>query len=101
MISSNVVPDPRARGSDRLVYHDNGKAYYEVELHPQDGPYLLPYVARRSDGSSHGVPFEEADVIDPKLNYGGRQFFYPDASRMFADIDRTIAGPSLYRSRSQ
>ena len=74
------------------VYHDDGNGYYEVELLPQDGVYLLPYVARRSDGSANGVPFEEADLSDPSLNYGGRQFFYPEASRMFAEIDRTISG---------
>ena len=30
----------------RDVYWDNGQEYYEVELHPEDGPYLLPYMAR-------------------------------------------------------
>ena len=74
------------------VYHQDGNDYYEVELRPEDGPYPLPYVARRANGSGHGQPFEEADLFDPGLNYGGRQFFYPDASRMFAEIDRTIPG---------
>ena len=40
------------------VYHQDGKDYYEIELHPEDGPYPLPYAGRRSDGSSFGVPFE-------------------------------------------
>ena len=74
------------------VYHQDDKDYYEVELRPEDGPYPLPYVARRANGSGHGQPFEEADLFDPDLDYGGRQFFYPDASRMFAEIDRTIPG---------
>ena len=74
------------------VYHHDGNDYYEVELRPEDGPYPLPYVARRANGSDGGQPFEEADLFDPDLNYGGRQFFYPDASRMFAEIDRTISG---------
>ncbi len=74
------------------VYHQDGKEYYEVELRPDDGPYPLPYVARRTNGSAHGQPFEEADLSDPDIDYGGRQFFYPDASRMFAEIDRTISG---------
>lgn len=74
------------------VYHDNGKDYWEVELRPEDGPYLLPYVARRADGSPEGVPFEDSDLADAALNYGGRQFFYPDASGVFEHIDRTIAG---------
>lgn len=74
------------------VYLDNGKEYWEVELRPEDGHYLLPYMARRSDGSELGVPFEDADLDDPDLNFGGRQFFYPDASAVFEHIDRTIAG---------
>ena len=74
------------------VYHQDGKDYYEVELLPGDGPYSLPYVARRANGSGQGQPFEDADLSDPSLDFGGRQFFYPDASRMFAEIDRTISG---------
>ena len=75
----------------RELYHDDGKEYYEVELRPEDGPYPLPYMGRRKGGPD-GVPFEAGDMSDPELNYGGRQFFYPDASRIFADIDRTISG---------
>ena len=74
------------------VYHDGGKDYYEVELCPEDGPYQLPYVARRADGSPDGAPFEDADLVNMALQCGGRQFFYPDASRIFDDIDRTITG---------
>ena len=74
------------------VYFDDGKDYYEVELSPEDGPYLLPYMARRKNGSGPGTPFEAGDMTDPAIQYGGRQSFYPDASRVFADIDRSIAG---------
>jgi L-asparaginase len=74
------------------VYHDGGLDYYEVELRPDDGPYPLPYMARRANGSKTGTPFEETDLMDPDLRYGGRQFFYPDASRLFEEVDRTIAG---------
>ena len=74
------------------VYHQDGRDYYEAELRPEDGPFLLPYMARRADGSATGVPFEERDLTDAELAYGGRQFFYPDASRMFQEIDRSIAG---------
>ena len=76
----------------REVYWDNGQEYYEVELHPEDGAYLLPYMARRNDGSGPGVPFEAGDMTDSAIGYGGRQTFYPDASRVFADIDRGISG---------
>ena len=65
------------------VYADDGKDYYEVELSPDDGPYLLPYMARRSDGTKNGTPFEAVDMWNPSLGFGGRQFFYPDASRIF------------------
>ena len=74
------------------VYHDDGLPYYEVELSPEDGLYLLPYMARRRDESEHGRPFESADLDEPSQQYGGRQFFYPDASRMFEEIDRSISG---------
>lgn len=74
------------------VYHEPDRPYDEVELRPEDGPYLLPYVARRADGSSDGVPFEDHDLEDPSIGYGGRQFYYPDASRLFAEIDRTVTG---------
>ena len=74
------------------VYHDDGRDYYEAELRPEDGAYLLPYMARRADGSPHGAPFEESDLTDRSMAFGGRQFFYPDASRIFEDIDRTITG---------
>lgn len=78
------------------LYQDDGKGYYEVELRPEDGPYPLPYVARRKDGSAQGAPFEDGDLMNPAINHGGRQFFYPDASRIFADIDRTISGRDEY-----
>ena len=76
----------------RAVYHDDGRDYYEVELRPEDGPYLLPYMARRRNGGETGTPFEDADLYSEALQQGGRQFFYPDASRMFAEIDRTLSG---------
>ncbi len=76
------------------VYHDNGKPYYEVTLRPEDGPYLLPYMARRADGSKNGVPFEANDLQNPNIKYGSRQGFYPDASRIFTEINRTVYGRS-------
>ena len=61
---------------------------YEVTLRPEDGLYLLPYMARQSDGSawedhcaSTGAPHELCRVP-----------FYPDASRMFEEIDRLGLG---------
>lgn len=76
----------------RAVYQENEKDYYEVTLTPEDGPYLLPYMARRKDGSKDGVPFESKDMWNPAIGFGGRQFFYPDASRIFDEIDRSTSG---------
>jgi L-asparaginase len=74
------------------VYHDDGKDYWEVELSPEDGAYLLPYVARRANGSANGAPFEHSDLNNPDVDFGGRQTFFPDGSRLFADIDRSLGG---------
>lgn len=64
------------------------KAVYRVTLEPEDGLYLLPYMALQADGSawdggctSPGAPFEKC-----------RQTFYPDASRLFEEIDRGLGG---------
>ena len=74
------------------VYHDDGKPYYEVELRPEDGAYPLPYMARRADGSGDGTPFEDRDQRDASIGYGGRQSYFPDASRLFEEIDRGLSG---------
>ena len=34
------------------LYVDDGREYYEVELRPEDGPYLFPYMGRRADGNT-------------------------------------------------
>ena len=66
------------------------KAVYRVTLRPEDGLYLLPYMALQADGSAwnggctaSGAPFEKC-----------RQTFYPDASRLFEEIDRGLGGRS-------
>lgn len=57
---------------------------YEIELRPEDGLIPLPYMARQADGSAW-----EGDLTRPG---GGpeetRIPFYPDASRLFEEIDR-------------
>ncbi|HZW56714.1 MAG TPA: asparaginase domain-containing protein [Nitrososphaerales archaeon] len=83
---------PLESDAAELYQDDDGKDYYEVTLRPEDGLYALPYMARRRDGSPKGRPFEPGDLADPSMNYGGRQFFYPDASRIFEEIDRGIYG---------
>lgn len=59
-------------------------AVYEVVLRPEDGLYPLPYMARQANGAAWdndcaapGAPPEAC-----------RQPFYPDAARLFEEIDR-------------
>ena len=63
---------------------------YEVTLEPQDGLYWLPYMARQRDGqaweSECAFPLAPAEL--------SRQTFYPDASRIFEEIDRLGLDPS-------
>ena len=60
------------------------KAVYEVTLHPEDGLYPLPYMARQAngqawegDGTEKNAPAELCRVP-----------FFPDGSRLFEEIDR-------------
>ncbi len=60
------------------------KPVYEVTLRPEDGLYLLPYMARQDDGSAW-----EEDCAHPLAPAEqARQPFYPDGSRSFEEIDR-------------
>ncbi|HVU22740.1 MAG TPA: asparaginase domain-containing protein [Opitutus sp.] len=56
---------------------------YQVELRPEDGLYPLPYMGRRADGSAW-EDWEPAPGADGRI----RQPFYPDASRLFEEIER-------------
>jgi L-asparaginase len=59
-------------------------AVYEVTLDPDDGLYLLPYMARQADGK----PWDD-DTTHPGAPAPlARQPFLPDASRLFEEIDR-------------
>lgn len=64
------------------------KPVYVVELRPEDGLYALPYMGRQADGSAWedatGFPFAPAGQA--------RQTFYPDASRIYEEIDRLGVG---------
>jgi L-asparaginase/Glu-tRNA(Gln) amidotransferase subunit D len=57
---------------------------YEVTLLPEDGPYPLPYMARQADGQ----PWESEAAYPLAPAHLCRQPFYPDASRIFEEIDR-------------
>ena len=74
--TSGVFHKDRQSASDKPVY--------AVTLKPEDGLYPLPYMAVQADGSPWdsnatraGAPFEKS-----------RQTFYPDASRIFEEIER-------------
>ena len=62
----------------------NDVPVYEVTLEPQDGLYLLPYMARQADGS----PWEDDTTKPGAPEHLARQPFLPDPSRLFEEIDR-------------
>ena len=57
---------------------------HEVTLRPGDGLYLLPYMARQADGK----PWDDQSAYPLAPASHTRQTFYPDASRVFEEIDR-------------
>ena len=63
---------------------DEDRPVYRVELRPEDGLYLLPYMARQRDGRAW-----DGDAAEPGAGpERSRQPFYPDAARLFEEIDR-------------
>lgn len=61
-----------------------GTPVHVAELSPDDGLYLLPYMARQADGS----PWEDAVASPLAPQDRARQTFYPDASRIYEEIER-------------
>src|SRR3989441_4376671 len=61
---------------------------YEVMLRPEDGLYLLPYMARQANGQA----WEDDGAMPQAPAAQCRQPFYPDASRLFEEIDRLGIG---------
>jgi len=57
---------------------------YRVTLEPSDGLFMLPYMARQADGK----PWDEASSFPLAPADASRQTFYPDASRIYEEIDR-------------
>src|SRR5579875_3649065 len=57
---------------------------YEVVLRPEDGLYPLPYMTRQADGRAWDDDCAHPGA-PPELC---RQPFYPDAARLFEEIDR-------------
>jgi hypothetical protein len=73
--ANNAFHQERTSPGDRPVY--------EIVLRPEDGLYPLPYMGRRADGSA----WEDWEPA-PGANGLIRQPFYPDASRLFEEIQR-------------
>lgn len=63
---------------------EGGRPVYRVTLDPSDGLYLLPYMGRQADGQ----PWEEACRYPNAPAEESRQTFYPDASRIYEEVDR-------------
>lgn len=71
------------------TFHDEQPAgdaapVYAVHLHPDDGLYPLPYMARQADGSA----WEETATAPFAAPEAARQTFYPDARRLYEEIER-------------
>lgn len=64
------------------------KPVYKAVLSPEDGLYLLPYMARQANGAA----WEQDCVSRGAPESFCRQPFYADASRIFEEIDRGIVG---------
>src|SRR4051794_32332147 len=73
---------------------DGGTPVYVVTLKPEDGLYPLPYMARQADGSA----WEDATTTPFAPATDSRQTFYPDASRIYEEIDRVGVGGSANRA---
>ncbi|GLK16183.1 asparaginase domain-containing protein [Herbiconiux flava] len=71
--------DP-ASGEFSADARDGWTPVYEVTLDPAKGPFPLPYAATQANGEPWDGPFDD--------NGTARQLFYPDASRIVAEIDR-------------
>ena len=73
--------DKAGKFSKTRVNHDDTPVY-EAELHPDDGLYMLPYMAMRNDGAPWNG---EISTPSPAPV---RQSFYPDGSRIVEEINR-------------
>ncbi|UUA05071.1 MULTISPECIES: asparaginase domain-containing protein [Streptomyces] len=64
--------------------HDGAIPVHVVELDPADGLYPLPYMGRQADGSA----WEETSTAPYAPPGAARQTFYPDARRLYEEIER-------------
>ncbi|NHE57022.1 asparaginase domain-containing protein [Cyclobacterium plantarum] len=66
------------------------KPVLKVELRPEDGLYPLPYMAVQADGK----PWDATAAYPGAPFSASRQTFYPNASRIFEEIERN--GGNIY-----
>lgn len=76
------------------VFHETkpaagGTPVFVVEIHPEDGLIPLPYMARQADGSA----WDDATAYPFAPPESSRQTFYPDASRIYEEMERLYPGP--------
>jgi L-asparaginase len=76
--AANTFAKERRSPSDRPVY--------VATLRPEDGPYPLPYMARRADGSAWE---RHSPAVGPDGSV--RQTFWPDAQCLVEEIARTAS----------
>ena len=80
------------------VYTDDGKDYYEVELSPDDGPYLLPYMARRSDGTKMARPLKPSTCGIHRWGLAGGNSSIPMLREFLTiSIGRFLEGTQMVR----
>ena len=90
-------PDGYLAPSGEILPPDAGpgpgmRPVLKVELKPDDGPFLLPYTARIRDGS----PWFGSGLAEAAPEEENRQTFFPDASRLYEEIDRFGVSPEGY-----
>jgi L-asparaginase/Glu-tRNA(Gln) amidotransferase subunit D len=71
---------------ERQSPHD--RPVYEVQLRPEDGLFMLPYMARQANGQ----PWDDDSAYPGAPAEFCRQPHYADASRVFEEIDRFGVG---------
>lgn len=93
--SAELYGPPDGYVDGQAIFHKerrgpNDIPVYEVTLRPEDGLYLLPYMARQANGQ----PWDD-DCAHPGAPAElCRQPYYPDGSRIVEEIDRFGVGES-------
>jgi len=76
-----LTPDGAFHETEPTV---GGTPVFSVDLRPEDGLMPLPYMARQADGSA----WDDATAYPFAPPASSRQTFYPDASRVYEELDR-------------